>query len=70
MTRLEKVAFRAAELLAEALASANGTDMAPMLLNVARAQAEQEIDGKPARNAVVMLNGVKVIVDGHALEES
>ena len=67
MTRVERIAMRAAERLAASLAKANGSDCAAILLQVALLQAEEEVGGQTTRNPVVMVSPLKAVVQGHAI---
>jgi len=67
-SKRELIAIRAAERLAEALAKANGSDCAALLLTVAILQAEEELGLERANNAVVMCQPLKVILNGHGVE--
>lgn len=66
-TRNELIAMRAAEHLADALAKANGSLESGLLLHVALLQAEEDIGGKPTRNAVVMVSPLKAVLQGHPI---
>jgi len=67
ITRNELIIMRAAERLADALAKANGSDGAGILLTVALMQAEEEIGDKPTRNPVVMVSPLKALIQGHGV---
>lgn len=67
MTRNERVTMRAAEILSETLARADAQGCAAMLLRTALDEAEQQIGGKPARNAVVMVEPLKALIQGHPI---